>query len=208
MAETLIYLGTAGITVLWSVWIYLWWLDKARLPDESAARMVLIVAPSSYFLLAALSGWAAESSFRLDLAGLVALDALTVLSAVFLAIFAGALRAGRRGAYLTVLVVYNAVAIAIVAASYLVHGRPVVLRRLASEANLLGRINLLGGIRQPDFAELLSKLFLAVVSYLPVSVIRLLGSVRQRRRMARELQILRSRVEEVERRLAERERAP
>ncbi len=33
--DTAIYLGTAALTVGWSVWTYLLWADKAQLPEDS-----------------------------------------------------------------------------------------------------------------------------------------------------------------------------
>ena len=55
--ETALYIGTAILTIAWSVWTYLTWSDRSRLEDYTGKRFYLIASPSGYFLLLALAGW-------------------------------------------------------------------------------------------------------------------------------------------------------
>jgi hypothetical protein len=209
--ETVIYVGTAVITVIWSVWIYLWWDDRAGLSEEIGLRLVLIVAPSSYFLLIAVSGWYNVPGLRLDLASLVLLDAATVVSGVFLAVLLALPGVDHKATYVIVLVLYNIVAVALVVAVYVVRHSPVLIIKLSSAAGQWSHIDFfsfswIGGTaasKQPDVLSLLNKIFIALLSYIPVSAIRYASSVHQRRKMEREIVRLGAKIEALERRLDE-----
>ena len=123
-AEIGIYLGTALVTVVWSVWIYLAWLDRGGLPEDSPRRWLAMFAPSAYFLLMALAGWRHARVLRLDLAGLVALDGLTLLCALALLLLRGFRgRLGRRG-YSRVLLAYHCAAVLLLLVFHLTRAFP------------------------------------------------------------------------------------
>lgn len=212
--DTIVYLATAAITVIWSVWIYLWWESRAGLAEETGLRLALIVAPSSYFLLIAVSGWAGVSNLRLDLAGLVLLDGVTIIIGILLSTLLRFPNVNRRRTYLTLLAVYNAIAVVEIAFLYVVRSQPALMVRVAQLAGEWERLNFLsfswlGGRErssQPDLIGLLNKLTIALISYVPVSIIRYVGSVRRRRRLERELALLKSKVDNLERQAAERDR--
>lgn len=205
--DTIIYLSTAAITVPWSVWIYLWWESRAGLDEETGLRLILIVAPSSYFLLIAVSGWAGLPSFRLDLAGLVLLDGMTIIAAIFMSALLKFPKVNHRQAYLIILTLYNLFAIVEIVVLYVVRNSPTLLVRAAALAGEWQRINVLsfswlGGQEQssqPDLVSLLNKILIALLSYIPVSIIRYISSVRLRRKLERELASLKTKVDRLER---------
>ena len=204
--DTIVYLITAAVTVIWSVWIYLWWESRAGLAEETALRLFLIVAPSTYFLLIAISGWSGVPDFRLDLAGLILLDCVTVVSAILLSTLLRFPRVNHRQAYLVILTLYNLIAIVEIVFVYVVRNTPSLTVRVASFVGEWQRIDLLsfswlGGPERPaqsDLVGLLNKILIALLSYIPVSIIRYIGSVRLRRKLERELNMLKARVDSLE----------
>jgi hypothetical protein len=211
--DTIVYLITAFITVIWSVWIYLWWERRAGLPEESGLRLLLIVAPSTYFLLIAVSGWSGVRNLRLDIAGLIVLDILTFVTGALLVTLLSAKNVSRRPAYLSLVGLYNLFAILEVIFLYLVRSDVGLLVRVAAVVGEWGRLDFLsfswiaarGHASQPDLVGLLNKILIALLSYIPVSLIRYIASVRRRRKLERELAVLRAKVESLERRMADRE---
>lgn len=211
--DTIVYLLTAVLTVFWSVWIYLWWESRAGLPEETGFRLLLIVAPSTYFLLIAVSGWSGVRNFRLDLVGLIALDVVTVIAGILLFGLLSTRRVNRRQAYLTLVGLYNLLAVAEVVFLYAVRNDLALLVRLAAVVGEWGRLDFFsfswvaarGQASQPDLVGLLNKILIALLSYIPVSLIRYIASVRRRRRIERELAVLRGKVENLEQRIAERD---
>lgn len=212
--DTIVYLATAAITVVWSVWIYLWWESRARLGEETGLRLALIVAPSSYFLLIAVSGWAEVQNLRLDLAGLVFLDIVTIVFGILLSTLLRFPTVNRRRTYLIILAVYNSLAISEIILLYVVRSQPFLMVRVAQIVGEWERLNVLsfgwlGGQErssQPDLVGLLNKLLIALISYIPVSIIRYVGSVRRRRKLERELAVLKNKVDSLEQRITEQER--
>ena len=211
--ETALYIGTAIVTVLWSVWIYLSWQERARLREDSGFRVLLIVAPSSYFLLVSLSGWATISDFRVDLAALVVLDAITVGCGLVLGILILLTKVDQRGAYVALLVIYNAAALMTVAATFVIRHHPPLIARLASIVGQWGKLDFFSftwlgagqGGGQPDLVGMLNKMLIALLSYIPIAVVRSVGSARQRRRLLREVASLRARVDSLEQRVSGRQ---
>jgi len=211
--DTIIYLTTAAITVIWSVWIYLWWESRAGLSEETGLRLILIVAPSSYFLLIAVSGWSGLPEFRLDLAALVLLDAVTLIAGIFLSTLLRFPKVNHRKAYLIILSLYNLFAVAQIIFVYVVRSTPSLLIRVAGLAGEWQHLDFLSfswlgapeRSNQPDLIGLLNKILIALLSYIPVSIIRYIGSVRLRRKLERELSILKSKVERLEQQIAERD---
>lgn len=211
--DTIIYLTTAAITVVWSVWIYLWWESRAGLSEETGLRLVLIVAPSTYFLVIAVSGWTGLPDFRLDLAALVLLDGVTVVAGIFLSTLLRFPKVNHRQAYLVILALYNLFALGEIVFVYAVRNSPALMIRVASLAGEWQKLNFLSFSwlgspelsKQPDLIGLLNKILIALLSYIPVSIIRYIGSVRLRRKLERELSSLKSKVDRLEQQIAERD---
>jgi hypothetical protein len=208
--ESFIYILTAVVTVIWSVWLYLWWEERAGLSEETPVRFALIIAPSSYFLLIAVSGWYTLPDFRLDLVSLLLLDAVTLVCAAVLGILVAIAGINARRLYVRTVFTYNLIAILLVSAVYIVRHSPGLIVRLAAIAGQWSRIDFfsfswLGSAhsRQPDLLGILNKIFIALLSYIPVSVIRYASQIRHRKRLERELAMLKMRVGELEQTLTD-----
>jgi hypothetical protein len=210
--ETALYIGTAVLTILWSVWTYLVWSDKSALQEFSGKRFYLIAAPSGYFLLLALSGWQKAQVIRLDLVGIAAYDAVIVVSWLALLI-ARALRLGEfKRAYVGILTFYNVLSILLLAAVYLVRFFPPLLIRVAAllrqgvhlEFFRFAWVGLDPTRHEQDLVSVANKALIAVISYIPVTVFRALYVNRQmsrhRRHLNEEIDELKRRVSELERR--------
>ncbi len=211
--ETAIYLTTGVLTVIWSVLVYRWWEGWAHLRDESGLRLFLIVSPSSYFLLIAVSGWAAVANFRLDLVALGALDVLIVLSALFLIVLGGTRAIDRRSAYIGTVLVYNLAAACLAGAALIVRRFPPLMVRLASLVGQWDRLDFLSFSwfnagetnNQLDLVRLLNRILIALLSYVPIAILRGVSNARQRRALRRDVDLLHARIERLEQRLAGRE---
>ena len=161
-----------------------------RIAEETGLRLALIVTPSSYFLLIAVSGWAQVQNLRLDLAGLIFLDSVTVIVGILLSTLLRFPGVNRRRTYLILLSLYNGIAVAEILFLFTVRSQPALTLRVAEVIGEWQRLNFLsfawlGGherASQPDLVGLLNKLTIALLSYVPVSIIRYVGSVRRRRR--------------------------
>ncbi len=203
--ESGIYLGTALATVLWSVWIYLAWVEKAGLPEDSPLRFLAIFSPSAYLLAMALAGWQGARLVRLDLAGLVALDGLTLLCGLALLLRGFRGEQARRGC-VSVLFIYNGAAVLLILVFHLVRAFPPLLIGLASLLGQARRIDLFSlawvGLdpetHRQDLTSMLNKLLIALLSYIPIAALRAMALARQRRRMQRELVALRRKIEQIE----------
>ena len=212
--ETGIYLGTAALTIIWSVWIYRVWSHRARLRESDAGRFYHIIAPSGYFVVLALAGWERARVIRLDLIGVVAYDGIILLGAIALLIASALKHIDFRRTFRRILVAYNLLAVLLVAALYLVKFFPPAL---IGFAHLLRQLTELDFFRfawvgldpeshQQDLVSMANKVLIALLSYIPVSLARALyvsrQMSRQRREVHDELAGLRQRVERLERRLA------
>jgi hypothetical protein len=193
--ETILYLSTAAVSVAWSVYIYLVWSDRAGRPEGAGGRILLIIFPSAYFLLIALSGWGRAVALRLDILGLLVLDGLTVLCWLVLAICAWVKLAGYRRAFTWVLTVYHALAVLLVAGVHLTKLYPPLLIVLTNLIDQAGEIELLRFTwvqidpesRDRDLVSMLNKILIALFSYVPISILRALYVNRQVNRQRKEL---------------------
>lgn len=205
--DTGIYLGTAILTVIWSVWIYLNWMDRVDLPEDSPRRYLLMLGPSAWFLLMILAGWHRARTVRLDLIGLLALDALTMLCWVVLLALQSLPGEEARRRYRSMLALYNGLAALLVLVAYLARSHPPLLAALTSLIRQARRFDLFAfawiGLdprtHEADLSSMLNKVLIALLSYLPLSLIRVVALARQRRRMQREIDRLRRRIEAIER---------
>jgi hypothetical protein len=208
--ETILYLSTAVISVAWSVYIYLAWSDRAGRPENSGARILLIIFPSAYFLLIALSGWGRAVSLRLDFLGLLFLNGLTVLCWLALAVSVWVKLARYRRAFTLVLSVYHVLALLLVAAVHLIKLFPPLLIIFANLIDQAGQIDFLHFAwvqldpesRDRDLVSMLNKILIAVFSYVPISILRALyvnrQVNRQRRELKGEIEALRKKVRKLE----------
>lgn len=209
--ETALYIGTAVLTILWSVWTYLLWSDKSALQEFSGRRFYLIAAPSGYFLLLALSGWQKAQMIRLDLVGIAAYDAVILISWLALLI-ARALRLGEfKRAYVGILTFYNVLSILLLAAVYLVRLFPPLLIRITAllsqgihlEFFRFAWVGLDPTRHEQDLVSVANKALIAVISYIPVTIFRALYVNRQMSRHRRELG---DEIEQLKRRVGDLER--
>jgi hypothetical protein len=212
--ETAIYIGTAVITIGWSVWLYLSWSDRERLEDYAGRSFWLIAGPSAYFLLLAMAGWQRAQALRLDLIGLALYDALILLCWLALLASRALGRGAYKRAYRGTLALFNVLAVALLAGVYLVRLFPPLLIRLTALAGQGLRleffrfawVGLDPETHEQDFISMANKLLIALLTYIPIGVLRAvyLGRQmrRQRRELVAELECLRLRVAELERRLA------
>jgi hypothetical protein len=208
--ETALYIGTAILTIAWSVWTYLTWSDRSRLEDYTGKRFYLIASPSGYFLLLALAGWQRIQLIRLDLIGLAVYDCLTILCWIVLLIARG-LKVGQfKKIYTRVLVFFNVVAIVLVAGIFLIRLFPPLLIRLSDFINQgihleffkFAWIGLDPESHERDFISMANKILIALFSYIPITVLRTLyisrQMGRQRKWITREISNLKRKIEELE----------
>ncbi len=210
--ETALYIGTAILTIAWSVWTYLTWSDRSRLEDYTGKRFYLIASPSGYFLLLALAGWQRIQLIRLDLIGLAVYDCLIILCWIVLLIARG-LKVGQfKKIYTRILVFFNVVAIVLVAGIFLIRLFPPLLIRLSDFINQgihleifkFAWIGLDPETHEQDFISMANKILIAVFSYIPITVLRTLyisrQMSRQRRWITQEISKLKRKIEELEKR--------
>ncbi len=208
--ETALYIGTAILTIAWSVWTYLTWSDRSRLEDYTGKRFYLIASPSGYFLLLALAGWQRVQLIRLDLIGLAVYDCLIILCWIVLLIARG-LKAGQfKKTYTRILVFFNVIAIVLVAGIFLIRLFPPLLIRLSDFINQGIRleffkfawIGLDPETHERDFISMANKILIALFSYIPITVLRTLyisrQMSRQRKWITREISNLKRKIEELE----------
>ncbi len=210
--ETILYICTAALTVAWSVYTYIAWSDKERRGEYVVGRFFLIIGPSAYFLLLILAGWSRVQELRLDLIGITTLDVLTAACWLGL-LFARALKpADSKRTLAGFLIAYNVLAALLLLAVFLVRSFPPLRIPLASWLQQGLRLEFLRfawkelnpEARQQDVASFANKVLIALLSYIPVSLLRSIlvnrQISRQRRDMFREIEELKKRLEELERR--------
>jgi hypothetical protein len=213
--EMALYIGTAILTIAWSVWTYLTWSDRSRLEDYTGKRFYLIASPSSYFLLLALAGWQRVQMIRLDLIGLAVYDILIVLCWILLLI-ARSLKASQfKKMYIRLLVVFNIVAVLLVGGVFLIRLFPPLLIRISDFINQGIRldffkfawIGLDPETHERDFISMANKILIALFSYIPITVLRTLYThrqiSRQRRWVTMEINALKRKIEQLERKQKE-----
>jgi len=206
--DTAIYLVTALITVVWAVWTYLLWADRAGLPEESGLRFLLIVGPTVFFIITALAGWEKTLYLRLDIIGILALDAVTLISLVFLVVVYYVLRRRTSGGYRLALIFYFIAGAFITALSHLLKYSTSMLLLLYGWVNELAELEFFkfawvgletaGG--DSDLVGVLNRVLIAVFSYIPIAMVRFIYNNHQRKKFEQQIDELRSRLEELERR--------
>jgi hypothetical protein len=208
-----IYLGTAALTIFWSVWIYMAWSQRARLRESDVGRFYHVIAPSGYFVLLALAGWARAEVIRLDLIGAVVYDGIIVIFAVALLLTGALKHLDFRKAFRRILVAYNLLSVILVVALYLVKFFPPLLIGFTGLLRQLSEMDFFRFTwvainpesRERDLVSMANKVLIALLSYIPVSLARAVyisrQMSRQRREMHDELAGMRRRIEVLEKRL-------
>jgi hypothetical protein len=208
-----IYLGTAALTILWSVWIYMAWSQRARLRESDAGRFYHIIAPSGYFVLLALAGWARAEVIRLDLIGAVVYDGIIVVFAVALLLTGALKHVDFRKAFRRILIAYNLLSVLLVVALYLVKFFPPLLIGFTGLLRQLSEMDFFRFTwvainpesRERDLVSMANKVLIALLSYIPVSLARAVyisrQMSRQRREMHDELAGMHRRIEVLEKKL-------
>lgn len=206
--DTAIYLVTALITVVWAVWTYLLWADRAGLPEESGLRFLMIVGPTVFFIITALAGWEKTLYLRLDIIGILALDAVTLVSLAFLIVVYYILHRRSSGGYRLALIFYFIAGAFIAALSHLLKYSPSMLLLLYGWVNELAEmeffkfawVGLDTGAAESDLVGMLNRIVIAVFSYIPIAMVRFVYNNHQRKRFEQQIEELRGRLEELERR--------
>jgi hypothetical protein len=210
--ETILYICTAALTIAWSVYTYIAWTDKERRGEYVVGRFFLIIGPSAYFLLLILAGWSRVQELRLDLAGIAALDVLTAGCWLALLVALAVRPKDPKRTLAGFLIAYNILAGLLVLMVFLVRYFPPLRILLGTWIDQGLRLEFLRfawtelnpEARQQDLSSMGSKVLIALLSYIPISLLRTIlvnrQISRQRREMYRALEELKKRVEELERR--------
>lgn len=214
--ETVLYLVTAVLAVAWSVYAYLSWSDRAHLAEYAGGGFFLIIGPSGYFLLLALAGWQRAPAIRLDLIGIVTYDGLILLCWLGLLLLR-ALRVGDpKRTFAGFLVTFNVLSILLVIGVYLVRFFPPLLIRLAGLASQGLRmdffrfawVGLNPETNERDLVSMANKVLIAMLTYIPISLVRSIfvnrQISRQRRQMIQEIEELKRRIRELEKLVMEK----
>jgi hypothetical protein len=208
--EMALYIGTAILTIAWSVWTYLTWSDRSRLEDYTGKRFYLIASPSGYFLLLALAGWQRVQMIRLDLIGLAVYDVLIVLCWIILLISRGLKSSQFKKMYISVLAAFNIIAVLLVTGVFLIRLFPPLLIRVTNFINQGVRleffkfawIGLDPETHERDFVSMANKILIALFSYIPITVLRTLYThrqiIRQRKWITMEINELKRKIEQLE----------
>jgi hypothetical protein len=175
-------------------------------------RFFLIIGPSAYFLLLILAGWSRVRELRLDLVGIAGLDVLTAGCWLGLLLALAFRPRDPKRTLAGFLVVYHVLAVLLVLGVFLVRSFPPLRILLATWLDQGLRLQFLRfawkelnpEARQQDLASMANKVLIALLSYIPVSLVRSIlvnrQISRQRRETYRLIEELKQRLEELERR--------
>ena len=206
MSDTAIFALTACVVVAWSVWNYLYWIDKAGISESSPMRLLAIGGPSVWFILVVLVGGGGATGNRLDLVGLGILNGVIFLAAVFLVFALLLFKNHLAPAYRWIFGIYSVLSIATVVILFVFKNNPVLFMRVALQLRTWVRFDFLSfewlsldpSQEKRDIFTVLDKVLIAVISYIPVGIIRFISRTRQRSRLMREIELLKKRVKKLE----------
>jgi hypothetical protein len=204
--DTFIYLVTAIITIVWSVWTYLLWADRAGFREDSGARFFIMVCPTVFFIVTALAGWEKMLSLRLDLIGIMALDVITLITLLFLVIVYFILKRRGAGGYRFALIFYFCTAAFITIFSHAIKLFPSLLLQVYMWVNQsleidffrFAWIGLDPATKEVDLVSMLNKIVIAVFSYIPIAMVRFIMANNQRKRFDQQIEELKDRIERLE----------
>lgn len=205
--ETIVLVITAVFTILWSVRSFFFASEQLGMSEESSFKIVTIAAPSVYFLALVFTGLSDGSGVRLDLIGMVAIDLFAVVSLVVSFVIQAVRPDKQRRLGIALFASYHAVSCLAIVAVFAVRRSPELLVRAASLVDRVREIEFLSfawvGLdterQEQDLVAFFNRMLIAVISYLPIGVLRFVTSVRHRRRMQREIESLTRRVANLER---------
>ena len=199
--ETPLILITAAITIVWSLRTYLHMSDRVGIEEESPLRIVNIIAPSAYFLTLVFASWRETSEIRLDLIGLVALNVITIVTIIFSFLLALFAKTRHRTIGLLIFAIYHLLSLLVVISTFVVQRSPNLLDQATAFVERLAELDLFSfawvGLdteeQQQDVVGFLNRILIAVLSYLPIAILRLLTGIRHRRKIEREVDQLKRR---------------
>lgn len=199
--ETIVYVLTPVLTIFWSVTVFITWHRRAALKEDSFFRFYHILAPGSYFLAGAVSGFGV-TFFRFDIAVLLFLDGIIILS-VLLAFTVFVLGKKNTGSRFTgVLIFYNAVSVAGVVSAFVIKNSPFLVMRISQLIEEASRIEI------PSFSQLtldsvasggnlsgwINRILIALFTYVPVALLRFLYVSHRRKRLEKQVCELEARI--------------
>ena len=177
--ETILYVATAALAIAWSVYAYIVWSEKERRAEYVAGRFFLIVGPSGYFLLLILTGWQQAPALRLDLIGLLVYDAFIAVCWLVLLLSLALRPADPRRTFVGVMAGYHTLSLLLVLVLLLLRLFPALLIPVSSWISQSLRIDffrftwiaLNPETGRQDFVSLANKVLIALLSYIPISLI-------------------------------------
>lgn len=204
-----IYLATAILTIVWSVRLYMSWHDKGALKEESGLRYATIFMPVIWFLAIIFIGLGQMRVVKLDIVGLLMLDGITVIALITSFLVLGRFRKSKgtqRQGFLVLIWGYNILGLIIAVLMLILRRYPVILIRVTNLFYQLTSVDLLsftwiggsGEAREQDFISMLNKILIALLSYIPVSLVRFFAIRYQRIQTKKELDKLKFRVDNIE----------
>jgi len=204
--ENIIYAVTAAITVLWSVWIYILWGKRVGLSEDSDIRYILIVLPSSLFLLIVFSNWRSGIFIRLDLISLVLLDVITVSVSLILLAVLNIKSINSHKGYILVLFLYFILLVLLVAGVFAVKFYPPLLIRVyqvIEESKSIDFGNITWSLLNPENHEnalesMTNKILLALFTYIPLSLARFFYSRRQMKKLVKRIEDLEASLKKIQ----------
>lgn len=207
--ETLVYVLTPVLTVFWSVTVFISWNKRTALRDDSFFRFYHILAPGSYFLAGSVSG-VGVTFFRFDIAVLLYLDAVIIISVLAAFLIFAALKRNVRGKFTGVLVFYNAASILGIAAAFSIKNSPLLIMRISRFFDEVSRLDLPSLSRMTldsvsgaeSLAEWINKILIALFTYVPIALLRFIYVNRQRKRLEKQVCELEARIVMIEGSLA------
>jgi hypothetical protein len=198
-----LYFPVALLSVGWSFWAHSLWEGHAGLKDDSGVRTWSLVAGPTWFFLLAFIG-SGESLLPLDLMGMVSLGVILVLGGLGFLIVS-LIKKGKHIPFLWVFWSVQAASLIVLVLQVLAANSPYVAAWLAGWGQFLLQLfegrgwDLLTPLDEAGNLNLqLDKIFLAVLSYLPITGFRILYTQHLHRRLKKEMAKLIVRVERLE----------
>jgi hypothetical protein len=203
---SIFYFITLVITALWSTWLYSLWGKKAKKREDSLFRFIVVLSPSSIFLLLVLSGVQDIPLINLDMIGLFLINVLVILLSAFLGLSLLLFKKNFRKIYTGILILYNLLGFLIVAGAYIIRNSPVLLIQvshwLQQWENLdffsFAWVGLDVDSDQKDISGMLNKIIIALCSYIPISIARFAYANHQRIKLQKEYEELKEQFENLE----------
>jgi len=199
----ILYIPVALISVLWSFWAHGLWEKIPGLKDDSGWRTWALLSGPTWFLVLAFTG-SGPSTLPLDFIGMVPYGIVMLLGLAAFG-FLGLLKHNKKQVFLWMFISVQALALLILAILLLSH--MVLPLRVWLAIWLEFLIQMFEGrgfeLFQPvdpagNLNFQLDKIFIALISYLPMSIFRILYTQHLFRGMRREISLLKNRLDRLE----------